>query len=250
MKTTALVLMSLAVAGCGGRSLPAADGGSGQTPDGAQPNNPSTPGPEPGCLTNADCLQGEYCHLETGCVATAAAPGACRQRPDGCPLYATPPPPVCGCDGKTYDGACEAERAGVNVAHQGACTDDPACESVSCAVFNDCCQCEAVDLSTHPQPKECLAICEAPMCQAWGFSQPSAYCLSGMCFLAESATACTSDADCGLVNDCCACMALPTWLAKYVANACAADCYQGRCSAMGLGSVKARCQGGLCRLGF
>lgn len=249
MKIALLLLTLTLPIGCGGRSLPAADGGSGQAPDGALPN-PSPPKPKPGCFTNADCPQGEYCRLETGCVATAAAPGACRQRPDGCPLYAFPPPPVCGCDGKTYDGACEAERAGVNVAHSGSCTNDPACEGVSCGVFNDCCQCEAVDLGTEPQPKECLAICDAPICQSWGFSQPFAYCLSGMCFLAEGATACASDADCALINECCFCMALPTSLAKFVANMCAADCFQGRCSAMGLGSVKARCQGGLCRLGF
>lgn len=31
--------------------------------------------------------------------------------------------PVCGCDGKTYGNACEADRAGVTAYTQGACPD-------------------------------------------------------------------------------------------------------------------------------
>jgi len=31
--------------------------------------------------------------------------------------------PVCGMDGNTYDNTCQAERAGVNVAYEGACTN-------------------------------------------------------------------------------------------------------------------------------
>jgi hypothetical protein len=33
--------------------------------------------------------------------------------------------PVCGCDGKTYGNACEADRAGVTAYTQGACPDKP-----------------------------------------------------------------------------------------------------------------------------
>lgn len=51
----------------------------------------------------------------------AAAPAECVC-PDG-------EAPVCGEDGGTYPGACEAGCAGVDVAHEGACEEGPtACE--------------------------------------------------------------------------------------------------------------------------
>ncbi|MHC2990107.1 kazal domain protein, partial [Pontibacter sp. HJ8] len=31
--------------------------------------------------------------------------------------------PVCGCDGKTYGNACEANRSGVTASTKGACPD-------------------------------------------------------------------------------------------------------------------------------
>jgi hypothetical protein len=158
--------------------------------------------------------------------------------------------PVCGCDGKTYHGAgaCEAAKAGVNVAHKGTCTDDPACEGVSCGMINDCCQCRPYDLAKPPKPIDCAAICDAPMCQAWGITKPHPYCLAGKCFFTDGVGTCASDADCKLVNDCCQCLALPTAAAKLFESQCAADCFQPTCAGLGLGSVKARCKAGTCRL--
>jgi len=44
--------------------------------------------------------------------------GQCRARPQFCPQIFMP---VCGCDGKSFNNACEAARAGTDVAHAGRC---------------------------------------------------------------------------------------------------------------------------------
>ncbi len=48
-----------------------------------------------------------------------AALGRCVARPTSCPPVTQP---VCGCDGVTYASLCEARRAGVDTAAEGACT--------------------------------------------------------------------------------------------------------------------------------
>ncbi len=149
----------LALAACGGRSLPAQSDGQtvsdgGPTPDkGAKKDacvaprycssnseckagfkckgcfgNPCCPKceacfkkcvPDNGCNNNKDCSSSEYCELGPGCGK--GAPGACVKRPGPCPKYLVPPPPVCGCDDKQYGNACEAQSKGVNVANKGFC---------------------------------------------------------------------------------------------------------------------------------
>jgi hypothetical protein len=50
------------------------------------------------------------------------AVGVCKTRPRICPdVYVG----VCGSDGKTYANTCQAERAGVSVAHAGKCPIPP-----------------------------------------------------------------------------------------------------------------------------
>jgi hypothetical protein len=67
------------------------------------------------CRDNGDCDLAQYCARPIGgCGAT----GVCGTRPDFCSALFRP---VCGCDGRTYGNACEAARAGVTVAAEGAC---------------------------------------------------------------------------------------------------------------------------------
>jgi hypothetical protein len=81
-----------------------------------------------GCETGGDactptdpCPEGEYCDYEG--PTCGGEPGVCRERPPVCPpVYAL----VCGCDGVTYENACEAAAAGEDVRYPGACAVLPA----------------------------------------------------------------------------------------------------------------------------
>ncbi len=60
---------------------------------------------------------GTFCNYGVAC-GEADKGGSCDAKPDFCPALVMQ---VCGCDGKTYNNGCEANRAGVSVAKSGAC---------------------------------------------------------------------------------------------------------------------------------
>ncbi|HEU4409510.1 MAG TPA: Kazal-type serine protease inhibitor domain-containing protein [Polyangiaceae bacterium] len=87
----------------------------------------SPPGPPPSqdkqiCGTRgaAPCPEGTFCGWpESAQCGRADRPGVCMPKPAVCTRDLRP---VCGCDGKTYSNACEANARTVSVERSGSCS--------------------------------------------------------------------------------------------------------------------------------
>lgn len=84
-----------------------------------------------GGLVGLTCKPGFFCDygIGGGCGEFYEF-GACMPIPEGCTEQYDP---VCGCDGKTYGNACEANMAGVSVASLGECAgpQEPICGGIA-----------------------------------------------------------------------------------------------------------------------
>jgi hypothetical protein len=68
-----------------------------------------------GCVDNNGCNGNEFCDKGT---ANCNGVGKCTQVPQFCPQIVNP---VCGCDKKTYNNSCYANKGLTSVAYTGVC---------------------------------------------------------------------------------------------------------------------------------
>ena len=72
-----------------------------------------------GGFIGKQCGAGSYCDFSAKAhCGIADQTGKCDDKPQFCPAVILP---VCGCDGKTYNNSCIANRAGASVASAGKC---------------------------------------------------------------------------------------------------------------------------------
>lgn len=111
------------------------------------------------CSSNGDCTSGEFCQKA---VSDCAGLGECVNPPTGCPGTVDP---VCGCDSLTYQNACLAYAAQVNVAHAGACASE--CTSNAQCAPNAFCEKAAGDCAgggvCSTRPNDCSGAFD-PVC--------------------------------------------------------------------------------------
>jgi Kazal-type serine protease inhibitor domain len=123
------------------------------------------------------CAAGLFCDLDPGTCGAPSPGGVCRRAPDACPSVSRP---VCGCDGTTYENACEAARQGVSVAAEGACEvscggqSDIACaEGLFCDLDAGTCGAPSPSGVCRRAPEACPDI-SAPVCGCDGTTYENA----------------------------------------------------------------------------
>ena len=90
-----------------------------RVPPDADPDKSDAGGESCGGLSGAVCGPRFFCDYADGDNCGAAdATGTCARRPDACPPVVMP---VCGCDNRTYNSACDAYQAGTDIAADSPC---------------------------------------------------------------------------------------------------------------------------------
>ena len=107
------------------------------------------------------CPEGTYCDFFRNCGADDSG-GTCVPRGPG--LCDDIFMPVCGCDGRSHDNACEAASAGVSIAHEGMC-EGALCDAELITITSPDCR----SFGIHWNGNDCAmwtGCCEGPGCGA------------------------------------------------------------------------------------
>ena len=123
------------------------------------------------CTSNADCPPDRYCAKGVG---DCNGVGACSEIPPG-PCNEIVYQPVCGCDGVTYDGVCDASLAGVSVDYYAPCDSQPGggCDDNGQCPSGTYCSKALGDCSGQgncvPKPDACIQLYD-PVCGCDGIT--------------------------------------------------------------------------------
>lgn len=140
------------------------------------------PEPDLSCGEERPCPLGAFCDIPND---RCAGHGQCVPTPELCTREFAP---VCGCDDETYANRCEANRAGVNVAHGGECLRElEICGGVAeltcgpdeyCATSLGACLLPDATGECAPRPEQCACpLVIDPVCGCDGRSYDNA-CLA------------------------------------------------------------------------
>lgn len=135
--------------------------------------------------------------------------------------------PVCGDDGTTYPNDCYAHAAGASIAHEGACECAPVACLLDCehGMARDAAGCETCECNPPP-------LCEPVLCDLYcehGFAvDPTTGCET--CSCNEEPTSCESSADCAEGEQCLLPPCLPICIDEDGDGECDDVCAPGVCA--------------------
>jgi hypothetical protein len=137
-------------------AIAAACGGGGDAGDGG--------GPPCGVRGGTECPADQYCDFPQNSCGTADEPGQCVPRPSACPPLLVPEL-TCGCDGKVYGSACDAQAAGADLNALGTCAPDArtfGCGYRLCSLTTEYCERRAGDPAGAPEQFSCPRLPGCP----------------------------------------------------------------------------------------
>lgn len=93
-----------------------------------------------GGISGGICEPSRYCDYIEDTCGVSDGDGSCEPKPEACTDVIEP---VCGCDGKVYNNACEAAAAGIDLQSMGGCPSPEGefpCGPVFCSKTDQLCQ--------------------------------------------------------------------------------------------------------------